>query len=193
MNRPIACAMKTHVRTVVILAALAVLMAGCGIIASSHHDPMDYKAVDAAAEGGNLETLKSILARDPTLLQSKDWGDLTPLHLAVLHNHQDVVEYLLAQAPMSTPRPARALPRFTRQLRMGTRKSPNCCWRMGQISMLWTTRVGLQWPGRRSGAIPRLPRFCSSTAGTNRARPHAGAPLSKPEPRPRGHEWRGAQ
>ena len=97
MNRPIACAMKTHVRTVVILAALAVLMAGCGIIASSHHDPMDYKAVDAAAEGGNLETLKSILARDPTLLQSKDWGDLTPLHLAVLHNHQDVVEYLLAQ------------------------------------------------------------------------------------------------
>jgi ankyrin repeat protein len=80
-----------------ILAALAVSVAGCGLVASSHHNPMDYKAVDAAAEGGNLEALKTILTRDPTLLQSKEWGDLTPLHLAVLHNHKDMVEYLLAQ------------------------------------------------------------------------------------------------
>ena len=89
--------MRTHVRMAMILAALAVSMAGCGLAGSSRHNPMDYKSVDAAAEGGNLDALKSILAHDPTLLQSKDWGDLTPLHLAVLHNHQDVVEYLLAQ------------------------------------------------------------------------------------------------
>jgi ankyrin repeat protein len=80
-----------------ILAALAVSVAGCGLVVSSHHNTMDYKAVDAAAEGGNLEALKTILTRDPTLLRSKEWGDLTPLHLAVLHNHKDVVEYLLAQ------------------------------------------------------------------------------------------------
>ena len=97
MNCLITPAMRTHVRMAMILAALAVAVAGCGLVSSSHHNPMDYKAVDAAAEGGNLNALKSILTNDPTLLQSKDWGDLTPLHLAVLHNHTDVVDYLLAQ------------------------------------------------------------------------------------------------
>ena len=80
-----------------ILGALAVLVSGCGLAVSSHHDPMDYKAVDAAAEDGDLETVKGIINRDPTLLQSKEWGDLTPLHLAVLHNHKDVADYLLAK------------------------------------------------------------------------------------------------
>jgi ankyrin repeat protein len=97
MNRPIARAMSTHVRMALLLSALAVSVAGCGFVASSHHNSMDYKAVDAAAEGGDLEALKSILARDPTLLQSKEWGDLTPLHLAVLHNHNDVAQYLLSK------------------------------------------------------------------------------------------------
>ena len=40
-----------------ILGALAVLVSGCGLAVSSHHDPMDYKAVDAAAEDGDLETV----------------------------------------------------------------------------------------------------------------------------------------
>lgn len=97
MHRTATLAMRMRVRLAMMLAALAIAAPGCGLVSSSHHNPMDFKAVDAAAQGGNLEELKSILARDPTLLQSKDWGDLTPLHLAVLHNHKDVVDYLLAQ------------------------------------------------------------------------------------------------
>ncbi len=86
-----------RVQIILTLFVVAGLVNGCGLFGASHHDPLDYKAVDAAAEGGDLETLKGILKRDPTLLQSKDWGNLRPLNLAILHNHKEVAEYLLSQ------------------------------------------------------------------------------------------------
>ena len=88
--------MRTHFRTVIVLVTLTTAMAGCGLIISSRHDPTEYTAIAAAAEAGDLESAKAILNRDPTLLQSKDWGNLTPLHLAVVHDHEEMVDYLLA-------------------------------------------------------------------------------------------------
>jgi|GEM_PF-1887428 len=89
-------ATRTHLRTIILLAALTSAMSGCCLLVSSHHDPREYQAIDAAAQAGDLPAVKAILKGDPTLLQSKDWGDLMPLHLAVVHNHADVVDYLLA-------------------------------------------------------------------------------------------------
>jgi cytohesin len=89
--------MKVRLQFVLLLAILAASPTGCGLFISSHHDITQYQAAQAAAEGGDLNTLKTLLQKDPSLLQAKEWGSLTLLHLAVLHNHKETVEYLLGR------------------------------------------------------------------------------------------------
>jgi len=78
-----------------LLIVLAASPVGCGLFISSHHDITRYQPALAAAEGGDLDTLKTLLQKDPSLIQAKEWGSLTLLHLAVLHNQKETVAFLL--------------------------------------------------------------------------------------------------
>ena len=86
---------KVRYNLSLLIVVLAVSPVGCGLFAPSHHDTLDYKPIHAAAEGGDLATVKALVKENPSLVNIKDWDDLTPLHLAVLHGHKDVAEFLL--------------------------------------------------------------------------------------------------
>jgi ankyrin repeat protein len=78
------------------LAAIVWLSAGgCGLYFQSHHDTLDYKPIHEAATAGDLPKVKQLVAQDRRLVAAKDWSNLTPLHLAVLHKHTDVVTFLV--------------------------------------------------------------------------------------------------
>ena len=87
--------MKARFQLALLLIVLAASPAGCGLFISSHHDITQYQQVQAAAEGGDLDALKALLQGDPSLIQAKEWGSLTLLHLAVLHNQKETVVFLL--------------------------------------------------------------------------------------------------
>ncbi len=50
-----------------------------------------------AAKQGDLAKVKSLLARDPVAISSKDASGNTPLHEAVFTSHTDVAEFLLSK------------------------------------------------------------------------------------------------
>jgi ankyrin repeat protein len=78
------------------LCAIVILsLSGCSIFIPSHHDPLAYKAIHAAAEGGDIAAVESLYQRDHGVVGAKDWDNLTPLHLAVLHKHYEVAVFLL--------------------------------------------------------------------------------------------------
>jgi len=87
--------MKARFQLALLLIVLAASPTGCGLFISSHHDITQYQQVQAAAEGGDLDALKALLQGDPSLIQAKEWGSLTLLHLAVLHNQKETVVFLL--------------------------------------------------------------------------------------------------
>ena len=76
-----------------VIAAFA--LSSCGIFISSHHDPLAYKEIHAAAQAGDLAKVTELYRRDHGVVNAKEWDNLTPLHLAVLHRHSDVVDWLL--------------------------------------------------------------------------------------------------
>ncbi|MBI3852683.1 MAG: ankyrin repeat domain-containing protein [Verrucomicrobia bacterium] len=87
--------MKKRLQWFAFLVVLTCSNPGCSLFIPSHHDILDYKPIHAAAESGDLATVKGLLEKNPKLIGAKDWGNLTPLHLAVVHNHKDVAEFLL--------------------------------------------------------------------------------------------------
>src|SRR6266480_3530899 len=87
--------MKTRFQLALLLVVLAASPTGCGLFISSHHDITQYQPAQAAAEGGDLDTLKTLLQKDPRLIQAREWGNLTLLHLAVLHNQKETAVFLL--------------------------------------------------------------------------------------------------
>src|SRR5579859_7092876 len=89
--------MKKRLQIALILLGLATFSNGCGIFFPSHHDTLDYKPIHAAAEGGDLATVQSLVNSDRHLVEAKDWENLTPLHLAAFHGHKDVAEFLISQ------------------------------------------------------------------------------------------------
>lgn len=86
--------MKNRINLFLLAIALFVF-SGCGIFVASHHDPLDFKPIHAAAEEGNLPAVGDLIKKDPRLVGARDWDDLTPLHLAAFHGHKEVVEFLL--------------------------------------------------------------------------------------------------
>jgi ankyrin repeat protein len=78
------------------VAAIIILSSsGCSLVIPSHHDPLAYKAIDAATEGGDMAAVQALYRRDHGVVGAKDWDNLTPLHLAVLHKHYDVAVFLI--------------------------------------------------------------------------------------------------
>ncbi len=64
--------------------AFVLLVGGCA--------PQD---MHEAARSGRLTRVQRLLREDPALVNYADAGGLTPLHYAIAHNHQDVVDYLV--------------------------------------------------------------------------------------------------
>ena len=87
--------MKNRVSVFVVLILAWSSVGGCEFIFPSHHDALDYQPIHEAAQSGNLTKVKELLTKNPLLIEAKDWADLTPLHLAVLHGQQDIVVFLL--------------------------------------------------------------------------------------------------
>jgi ankyrin repeat protein len=75
--------------------ALTVLLGGAGLFIPSHHDVQQYTPIFAAAEGGDLATVRTAVEANPRLVEETEWGGATLLHDAVRHNHSDVATYLL--------------------------------------------------------------------------------------------------
>ena len=77
------------------VAAIVILSSsGCSLFIPSHHDPLAYKAIDAAAEDGDMAAVQALYRSDHGVVAAKDWDNL-PLHLAVLHKHYDVAVFLI--------------------------------------------------------------------------------------------------
>ena len=87
--------MKKHFVRLQMLLVLVWMSGGCGLLLPSHHNTLDYKPIHAAAQAGDLATVKTLVQKDHRLVEAQDWDDLTPLHLAVLHKHLEVVTLLL--------------------------------------------------------------------------------------------------
>ena len=55
----------------------------------------DEKAILQAAENGNLEKVKNLLAKNPSLIEAADIDGYTPLHRACYGNHIEIVEVFI--------------------------------------------------------------------------------------------------
>lgn len=56
----------------------------------------DWTEAHTAADDGNVTALSKVLKRRPGLVEAKEAGDHTPLHLAACSGHADAAEVLLA-------------------------------------------------------------------------------------------------
>jgi len=80
-----------------LLAALSIAPCGCSLLGSSPYSTQDYQAIHAAAEQGDLPTVRRLVEAHPRLIEARDWRRFTPLELAAYHGHTDVVEYLASK------------------------------------------------------------------------------------------------
>lgn len=75
--------------------AVCLIVSGCNLVLPSHHPVADYAPVFAAAEAGDLATVKNAVDTDPQIVGSTEWDGKTLLHDAVEQNHADVAVFLL--------------------------------------------------------------------------------------------------
>jgi len=106
--------MKSQIRTGVVVCFM-VLLLGCGQAKQSDKSaspvadttnevivkPAELKfpgsgEIHDAAKNGDLIKITALLKDDPNLVSSRAGGDITPLHLAAMFGHKDVVLLLLA-------------------------------------------------------------------------------------------------
>ncbi|XP_017891683.1 ankyrin repeat domain-containing protein 49 isoform X2 [Ceratina calcarata] len=66
-----------------------------GVEADRNAKEPDEKKILSAAEDGNLEKLKKLLMKNPSLVECTDKDGYTPLHRACYGNHVQIVEFLL--------------------------------------------------------------------------------------------------
>jgi uncharacterized protein len=67
------------------------------LIVLSCNIPAFCGAIHDAAKAGDLAKVKTLLEDYPMMVSLKDKNGYTPLHLAALNGHKDVVELLLAK------------------------------------------------------------------------------------------------
>ena len=71
----------------------------------------DSKEMHQAVRNGDLEKLKIIIEKNPTLIAATNWDDNgTPLHKASMQKgNEHIVEYLISKGAMEPPETERAL------------------------------------------------------------------------------------
>jgi ankyrin repeat protein len=67
------------------------------ILPMTHFASTETEPVVEAAKNGDLETVRTILARDPSKLDATDENKYTALHWACMRAHWDVVKYLIEE------------------------------------------------------------------------------------------------
>jgi len=87
--------MKSRLQTLFLLVTLGSTPLGCCLFVGSHHDVMQVRDAQVAAESGDVAKLQVLLGEDPSLVKAKEWSSLTLLHMAVLHNHKQAAAFLL--------------------------------------------------------------------------------------------------
>lgn len=89
-------AQKVKTREPINLRILLVTVLIAGVIVFAVVSYIQRYDIHAAAQQGNLEKIKSILARKPELVSSRDRSGRTPLHLVVQGGHKTIIEFLIA-------------------------------------------------------------------------------------------------
>jgi ankyrin repeat protein len=87
--------MNSSARTFLALLAVCAFAGCAGTLAPSRHNALDYTALDAAIEGGDLATVKYFVGKEPRLVNGKGWGDTAPLHLAALNDQTEIAVFLI--------------------------------------------------------------------------------------------------
>jgi ankyrin repeat protein len=78
------------------LGLASLFLPGCaGTLTPSHQDPATYTRLDAAVERCDLAQTKTLVEKDPDLVNEQGWGGTTPLHLASLNGCTEVAAYLI--------------------------------------------------------------------------------------------------
>jgi cytochrome c len=83
---------QAHVRATVLAATLTVVGSGCILF----HKRSAYGHIHEYAKSGDVAAIAQDLLAYPDDLNLPDDAGLTPLHLAVLHCHTNVIVFLLA-------------------------------------------------------------------------------------------------
>ena len=52
-----------------------------------------------ATETGDIKTVRTLVEKEPNIINTKNEEGSTPLHIAVLKGHKEIVEYLLSHHP----------------------------------------------------------------------------------------------
>jgi ankyrin repeat protein len=88
--------MKAMQIRVVVPLAIICLFAGCaGVTGPSRHNALDYTSFDAAIEGGDFATVKTLANKDRQIVNGRGWGDTTPLLLAAQNDQSQIAEFLI--------------------------------------------------------------------------------------------------
>jgi ankyrin repeat protein len=77
--------------------ALAICVSACALFVPSRHRTEEYTPLVAAAEAGDLTTVRAAVEKDPSLLNVREWDDATLLHDAVGQAQEAVAAYLLGK------------------------------------------------------------------------------------------------
>ncbi len=90
--------MSKRLRWMLIVVFLAVCTTGILVVRKIYLQVQAIEALDiqVAAREGDLEEVKRLLQADPCLVNVGGGDGVTALHMAVLYNHKDIAELLIA-------------------------------------------------------------------------------------------------
>jgi ankyrin repeat protein len=88
--------MRASFTRLVISAVIGSVLFGCaGVTTPSRHNALDYTTLDAAIEGGDFVTVKTLVSNDRNVVNGRGWGDTTPLLLAAQNDRTAIAEFLI--------------------------------------------------------------------------------------------------
>jgi ankyrin repeat protein len=88
----------SYTRLVVSVVVGSVLFGCAGVTTPSRHNALDYTALDAAIEGGDFGTVKTLANKDRNIINDRGWGDTTPLILAAQNDQTEIAKFLVEKA-----------------------------------------------------------------------------------------------
>ena len=83
-----------------LLGICLVLIFGTGYssaLAPAQTEAPAARDIHAAAKAGDLQAVRSLVSKNPELIDAPDERGVTPLHRAAIEGHRDIVEYLISR------------------------------------------------------------------------------------------------